>query len=76
MSNKDFLRLENEYRDELPRYKEKPKITAVGRPTNLTKKVADFLDCTTKKQEAQRVEERSKSEAAKEIEMDIYLTPI
>lgn len=43
MSNKDLLKLENEFRNDLPKYKEKPKITPIERPHALTKKVTSFL---------------------------------
>lgn len=46
-SNKDFLRLENEFRDEIPRLRAKPNIGPVERPFALTKRVSDFLANTS-----------------------------
>ena len=81
MSNKDLLVLENEFRDELPSYKEKPKITAVEKPTQLTSRLSSFL---TSVKESQNQHTPTPSSPATEtkltpnkklVEMDIYITP-
>lgn len=41
-SSRDLLKLENEYRNELPQYKEKPNISAPTKPVTLGK-VSKFL---------------------------------
>lgn len=79
MSNKDFLWLDNEYRNEVPKNKPKPKITLVEKPLDLTKRVADFLSSSGSKNEPKVSNEESSSDVAKakpQVEMDIYITPI
>lgn len=80
MSNKDLLKLENEYRNELPEYKEKPKITQIEKPHVLTKRVTNFLARIEKGQDGRPgQQQQSKKSTNKEddacVEMDIYLTP-
>jgi len=77
MSNKDLLKLENEFKDELPRYREKPKIGPVPRPEQLKSKISGFLE-EAKKGAEQGHSESSGNVEPKEklaVEMDIYLTP-
>lgn len=75
MSNKDLLKLENEYRNELPKYKEKPKIDKIARPNLLTKKVTEFLDATSKKEkEDGTCVDKSEMKKDVNVEMDIYIT--
>jgi len=77
MSNKDLLKLENEYKDELPHYREKPRIGPVPRPEQLKSKISVFLE------EAKKGAKKGDSESSSNIEpkekfaveMDIYLTP-
>ena len=79
MSNKDLLKLENEYIDELPKYKEKPKIGPVAKPTHLTSKLTEFLASASKKSEEQNgakgEAKQDGSNHGKQVEMDIYITP-
>lgn len=85
MSNKDLLKLENEFRDELPVYKEKPKITTIPKSNHLTKKVSEFLANTKdESQQTKTIATTSKSSDTKEdgddntnlkhVEMDIFIT--
>lgn len=74
MTNKDLLKLENEFRDELPKYKEKPKIAPIEKPTHLTSRLSSFLASATDKQQHD-VPSSSGTDEAKMVEMDIYLTP-
>lgn len=76
MSNKDLLKLENEYRNELPKYSEKPKITFVGKSDLLTKKVPQFLAKTTEKAVVREDESAIKNKKGEnaQVEMDIYIT--
>ena len=77
MSNKDFLKLENEFRNELPVYKEKPKITSITKPVTMTKKISAFLakakesDNTGVKDGEKKSDETVES---KHVEMDVYIT--
>lgn len=78
-SNKDFLRLENEFRHEIPKYKEKPKIVHIEKPASLTKKVSDFLNHghQSKLPSASENDSNSGKEDAAEgaqVEMDILIT--
>lgn len=79
-SNKDLLKFENEFRNELPVYKEKPKIVPIPRPHALTKKVTEFLanskikeESSSSKDQAQVKEEGV--DKARRVEMDIFITP-
>lgn len=86
-TNKDLLKLENEFRDELPRYKEKPKIGPVPKPSKLTGKVSAFLAGASKQDSPDKMmrEEGNKEDnnsartnnraCDKLVEMDIYITP-
>lgn len=80
MSNKDLLKLENEYRNELPKYTEKPKITAIEKPSILTGRLSSFLASAGEKADktdaTQQVGEEPKdTNRGKMVEMDIYITP-
>lgn len=89
MSNKDFLKLENEYRDEIAvECKEKPKITSIPKPHSLTKRVTEFLAHTradqseTSRNAPDNQHEKMKVEPRKEdnsnedsvVEMDVLIT--
>lgn len=41
--SQDLLKLENEFRNELPRYREKPKIVRITQPSKLKDNIANFL---------------------------------
>lgn len=71
MSNKDLLKLENEYRNEIPLRREKPKIEAIKKPVKLTNKVAAFLEKTA--QLDNNADNKEKSVGC-DVEMNIYLT--
>lgn len=71
MSNKDLLKLENEFRNELIKYKEKPNITTVTKPTHLTKKITDFLATSSKDPHSQV----KVVPGQRHVEMDITITP-
>lgn len=86
MSNKDLLKLENEFRNELPKYKSKPEIKPIEKPDFIKRRVSDFLSkardtCITTSKE---VSDNSKGDEVqmdiergdKQVEMEIYLTPI
>lgn len=73
MSNKDLLKLENEYIDELPKYKEKPKITPIAKPTHLTSKLTEFLASASNKTD--ETNDTKEATYDKQVEMDIYITP-
>jgi hypothetical protein len=75
MTNKDLLVLENEFRDELPRYKEKPKIAPVEKPTQLTARLSSFLASAAENQPSHPPETLGTSDTTKMVEMDIYITP-
>lgn len=77
-TNKDLLKLENEYRNDLPNYKEKPKMTPVGKPTQLTNKLSSFLAAAIQKapEPLKTTEGRDNEKSDKNmVEMDIYITP-
>lgn len=85
MSNKDLLKLENEYRNELPVYKEKPNIKQIEKCHFLTKKVTDFLETTktesqTNNNQDNKNEKKINSDNKKDnvnsrhVEMDIFIT--
>lgn len=83
MSNKDLLKLENEFRNELPKYKQKPDMSQISRPTTLTKKVSHFLEQCDKAKDSRDHKPKvngaansSKVSEEPQVEMDIYLTPI
>lgn len=91
MSNKDFLKLDNEFRNDLPKYKAKPEIGSIEKPDFLKKRVSDFLTKardTRPESSNQQNENNGKKDGdnrmdvdrgrgnAKQVEMDIYLTPI
>lgn len=79
MSNdRSLLELENEFRNELPRYKEKPKITAVPKPATLSK-VSEFLNatkCDPAKTSIQTNQNQSDGDTVgdKNVEMNIFIT--
>lgn len=76
MTNKDLLLLDNEFRDELPRYKEKPKITTVEKPTHLTGRLSNFLASAAEKQKQDvTTSAEGSADGTKMVEMDIYITP-
>ena len=79
MSNKDLLKLENEYRHELPHYKEKPNIGPVSKPEKLKGKIADFLQSVKASQDGNVSIKSTNIDAPMDgkkcVEMDIYLTP-
>lgn len=78
-SNKDLLKLENEYRDELPKYKEKPRITSPTKNERLTQKLNAFLEKTKQGEPTSGSSKSSTtSESSREgahVEMDIFITP-
>lgn len=77
MSNKDLLKLENEFRNELPHYKEKPKIGQMPKSDKLTSRISSFLE-NAKKVPTKETQESEKTDNCKPkaiVEMDIYLTP-
>lgn len=78
MSNKDLLKLENEYRKELPKYRTKPTITTIEKPTSLTKRVSDFLAGTSKPDTNIKKEVNEKKADPRKVacEMDIYISPL
>lgn len=73
-TNKDLLRLENEFRDEIVTPKEKPNITRVTKPLVLTKKISDFLDKTTKGDDETKSNGRDKQSSDHHVEMEIMIT--
>lgn len=71
---KDLLKLENEYRNELPCYKVKPKITAIEKPVSL-KRVAKFLASTNNDiVQANQVQSNEGQVNDKNVEMNIIIT--
>lgn len=68
MSNKDLLKLENEYRNEILKSREKPKIEFVGR-SNLVKRIPEFLAKASQDVVA------GKKSSNSHVEMDILITP-
>lgn len=46
MSNKDLLKLENEFRNEIPKFKEKPKIEFIGK-SDLSRRIPEFIAKTS-----------------------------
>lgn len=46
--SQDLLKLENEFRNELPKYREKPKIVRIAQPSKLKNNIANFLDVARK----------------------------
>lgn len=46
--SQDLLKLENEFRKELPKYKEKPKIIRLAPSSKLKDNIANFLDVAKK----------------------------
>jgi hypothetical protein len=76
MTNKDLLLLENEFRNELPKYSERPKITAVDKPTQLTSRLSSFLQSANEKSNQNATSDATPPhDGAKMVEMDIYITP-
>lgn len=77
MSNKDLLKLENDLRDDLPKYKEKPKIEHIQKPHLLTSKVSNFLAKIDKTNNEEQTNNDRLKMGSKEacVEMDIYMTP-
>lgn len=78
MSNKDLLKLENEFRNELPKYREKPKIEHLKKPDDLTRRLSSFLQNASKVQQESNKptnEDSSESRGAR-VEMDLFITPI
>lgn len=73
MSNKDLLKLENEYRNEIQVRREKPKIETIKKPVKLTNKVADFLARSAQVSAKQEAEEKGDK---CDVEMDIYITSV
>lgn len=74
MSNKDLLKLENEFRDQIVRYKEKPKIGPVARPLGLTKRVTDFLETTSNEKRQCETSKDNEEKSKAQVEMDIFIT--
>lgn len=79
-NNRSLLELENEFRNELPRYKEKPNITAVPKPTTLSK-VSEFLNatkCDLEKTSIKTNQEQSDGDIVKDknVEMNIFITSV
>lgn len=86
-SSKDLLKLENEYRNEIPKYKEKPNIKCIAKPSFLTDRVAKFLAKSEQQKEIstnsvpddspmQSDEQQSSEDTAQSdtlVEMDIYI---
>lgn len=80
-SNKDLLKLENKFRDDLPKYKRKPDIAPVEKPSVLTSRITAFLEQTTRKDleaghpgEVQ-IKTQGQGNCDKMVEMDVYITP-
>lgn len=75
MSNKDLLKLENEYRGDLPKYKEKPRMSPMKKPELLTKRVSDFLETANKVKvdENEKKQSDAKSKINGHVEFDICL---
>lgn len=81
MSNKDLLKLENEYRNELPKYKEKPKITSLPKPIQLTERISEFLeniktDPPHNSNQIINVDAIPIDKTNRQVEMDLYIAPI
>lgn len=79
--SKDLLRLENEFRDQLPRYREKPNIVKIQQPTKLKDNIANFLNIAKNANQKQDASSRSKRECdtAKKgphVEMDIVMAQV
>ena len=76
-SNKELLLLENEYRNELPKYSEKPTIKPITKPLELTNRVASFLS-TVREQPPNSSEKTPKQRTSdkRHVEMDIYLSQL
>lgn len=78
MSNKDLLKLENEFRDQIPKYKEKPNIGPVTKPVSLTKRVTNFLETTSSKEaeigKPKQTEGIDVKKSEAQVEMDIFIT--
>lgn len=79
-TNKDLLLLENEFRNELPRYKEKPSITFTPKPASL-RRVSEFLELSKNEKTAAPVQPKPKQEESndisdkdRDVEMDIFIT--
>lgn len=72
-SNKELLKLENEYRNVLPKYKAKPDIKPIGRPAFLTQRVSEFLDKSSKP--SGEPLSRSTTGETPHVEMEIYVDP-
>lgn len=73
-TNKDLLKLENEYRDEIIRPREKPKITRMDKPIILAKKISDFLDKTSRGDEDPQSNHCDNRSANHHVEMDILIS--
>lgn len=71
MSNKDFLKLENEFRNDLPVYKEKPKITSMPKPDKLTSRVSEFLKISKQAPEPKKSSDERDDRDKLRVEMDI-----
>lgn len=79
MSNKDLLKLENEYRNDLPKYKEKPHITRLPKPNLLTEKISEFLTLGQTESTDKpiiNVNRIAQNKSNKQVEMDIYICPM
>lgn len=72
-TNKDLLKLENEYRDEIVMSKEKPNITRVAKPLILTKKISDFLDKTTNAVDECKSNHDDNRSSNQHVEMEIMI---
>lgn len=66
MSNKDLLKLENDFRNEVPRYMEKPKIKFIAK-SDLMKRIPKFIAKTSQN------EAPVKNSGESHVEMDIIL---
>lgn len=72
--------MDNEFRNELPKYKEKPKIAPVDKPSVLTGRVSAFLEKATKQDGVMSSAtnpsgDQDRRSCDKMVEMDVYITP-
>lgn len=75
-SRKDLLVLENEYRNELPKYQSKPDIERIAKPTQLKSKITNFLDQAKEPVNTEQQSTESKKDEKHVVEMDIFMTPL
>lgn len=75
--SKELLKLENELRNELPKYREKPKIIRIQQPDKLKHNIANFLDIAKNAKQKQdapaTVEDCDIIKSKSHVEMDIVM---